>query len=226
METVGNSFAADDARQTATEGDLNPTGVQQDNTPDDMAADSKGQETSQPDGFYRSQQEVDAAFAKRIAAERQKWEEGRATAGDDIPDAEGGPADEAVQPGAWQPGLSYAEEAEFLRGVQAGEMHIRKQDPGFDIALEMEHNPLFALMIAQGEDVKRVYDFFHPQESESRLRRSVEQEIIQRLRMRNNRPDALRSANAGKVSRDISGMSDNEIMEIDQRIKRGERVVL
>lgn len=213
METVENYMAADDARQNAHNGHESAPDTHMAHTETPQTLQQTQQDTQQD--YYKSQQEVDQAFARRIAAERQKWEKERqdGQTGENTPDA-------------GEAGLSYTEEAEFLRGVQAGEMQIRRQDPNFDLAEEMEGNPLFALMVAQGQDVKRVYDFFYPKASEGRLRKTVEKEIIERLRMRNNRPDALRSANAGKVHRDISGMSDNEIMDIDKRIKRGERVVL
>lgn len=183
----------------------------------DTVADAQQTSEPQQEAFYKSQQEVDQAFSKRMAAEREKWESERSG-------QEGIAGD--TQPDAGDAALSYSEERSFIRSVQQGEAEIRQIDPNFDLSAELEHNPLFALMVAQGQDIKDVYEFFHKESSEGRLRKSVEKEIFERIRMRNNRPDALRSANAGKVSRDISGMSEKEIMDIDKRIKRGERVVL
>ena len=54
----------------------------------------------------------------------------------------------------------------------------------------------------------------------------VEAEVLERLRMRNNRPEALRAGNSSAVHRDVSRMSEADLMRIDERVKRGERVVL
>lgn len=181
-------------------------------------------------GFYRSQQEVDRAFKKRLEAEKKKWvreylgpeeeEPQQSTTGEELPDAAAEEQDLEGMP------LEAEEEAAFLQSVYEGERQVQKIDPEFEIAEEMRNNPMFALMIAQGMDVKRCYDFFHPQVSQGILKKAVEEEVIGRIRRRNARPRALGAANATSVHRDISRMSDEEILSIDARVKRGERVIL
>ena len=182
-------------------------------------------------GFYRSQQEVDRAFKKRLEAEKKRWEreylggkdaepQEKELTGEVLPDAA------AEQENGEDMPLEAEEEAAFLQAIYEGEQQVRRMDPQFDLAEEMQKNPMFALMLAQGMEVKRCYDFFHPQVSQGMLKKAVEEEVIQRIRRRNARPQALEAANATGVHRDISKMSDEEILSIDARIKKGERVIL
>ena len=113
-----------------------------------------------------------------------------------------------------------------MRRIQQGEQKVLAIDPDFDLGQEMARNPMFGLMLAQGVEVERAYAFFHPETAEARLRKRVEAEVLERLRMRNNRPEALRAGNSSAVHRDVSRMSEADLMRIDERVKRGERVVL
>ncbi|MDL2220084.1 hypothetical protein LJC55_00225 [Eubacteriales bacterium OttesenSCG-928-N14] len=188
-------------------------------------ADDAPQLPEVQDGFYKSQEEVDRAFALRLAAERKKWEAGMQTPSEEDAQQETGEVEQDAAAEQTQT-MDYAQEREFLRNVMRGEEAIKEVNPGFDMGEELAQNPLFALMVAQGLPIKRVYDFFYPQQSEGMLRKSVEQQILSRMRMRNARPKSIASANAPTSYRDISKMSDDEILNIDARIKRGERVVL
>jgi len=79
-------------------------------------------------------------------------------------------------------------------------------------------------MVANGYDAKRVYEFFYPIRYRGNLKKTVEREVLDRIRLRNNRPQTISAANAALSVRDISRMSDEEIRAIDARIKRGEKV--
>ncbi len=201
-----------------------------------------------PDDYYRSQKEVDAAFKKRLEREKQRWErdtaaeaetklqellqEGADAAQDtasvqeetnlqdstnaqETMDAQGR---EDAGEGGW-------DEDAFLAAIRKDEEVIAADDPDFDLAGEMEKNPAFALMLAQGLPLKRVYDFFHGDTVEGRMKQEMEQEIVARIRARNNRPAPIGSS-GGEAKRDISRMSDAEILEIDARVRRGERITL
>lgn len=181
-----------------------------------------------PDDYYRSQKEVDAAFKKRLEREKQRWERDR--------DREAAEEAEMKMQELLKEGADAAQdtanagekgwdEEPFLAGIQKDEEAITAENPEFDLADEMEKSPVFALMLAQGLPLKRVYDFFHSDAAEGRLKRSVEQEIISRIRARNSRPTPIGNS-GGEVKRDISRMSDAEILEIDARVRRGERVTL
>ena len=209
------------------------------------ADDARPIPTQQEQPFYKSQKEVDRAFAMRLAAERKKWEAERAAADAHTPPAaQAEQAEQASSAGEPTPLAStgetgpdaaaqeeegllpYEQERAFLRRVQQGEQKVLAIDPDFDLGREMARNPMFGLMLAQGVEVERAYAFFHPETAEARLRKRVEAEVLERLRMRNNRPEALRAGNNSTVHRDVSRMSEADLMRIDQRVKRGERVVL
>lgn len=180
------------------------------------------QKNEQPADYYRSQQEVDRAFAKRLEAERQKWEREAAAAKPDADDREETGDGEAPDAGE----LSLNEQRRFLTEVIRAEEEIRKEDPYFDLGEELKRNPMFALMIANGYDAKRVYEFFYPIRHRGNLKKAVEREIMDRIRLRNTRPQTMGTANAAMSVRDISKLSDDEIRQIDARIKKGERVRL
>lgn len=211
------------------------------------ADDARPIPAQQAQPFYKSQKEVDRAFAMRLAAERKKWEAERAAADAQTPPAaptQTEPAEQAssadeptplASTGETEPdaaaqeqegALPYEQERAFLRRIQQGEQKVLAIDPDFDLGREMARNPMFGLMLAQGVEVERAYAFFHPETAEARLRKRVEAEVLERLRMRNNRPEALRAGNNSTVHRDVSRMSEADLMRIDQRVKRGERVVL
>lgn len=173
------------------------------------------------EGFYKSQEEVDKAFAFRMAAEREKWEK------ENMQQIEKSTGEEEVHDADAQPQeMDFEQERAFIRAVEKGKDAIMQMDPHFELQKELEENPMFALMIAQGIDAKRAYDFFYPKQSEGQLRKSVEDEVLARIRMRNNRPRALDFSNTATTVRDISRMSDEEILDIDERIKKGERITL
>jgi hypothetical protein len=114
---------------------------------------------------------------------------------------------------------------EFVARMNREEEEMQRENPEFDLAGEMNANPLFALMAASGLPLKRVYGFFHSDEAEGELRKRVEREVIERIRARNLRPAPLDNSGRG-ASRDISRMSEDEILQIDARVKRGEKVIL
>ena len=208
METVDMEFV-DDAQEQRTEPVL---------------------EESQ-EGFYKSQKEVDRAFALRLAAERKKWERERLAAEPSASGAENlelnrneAPTGEEMEPDAGE--MDLMEQKRFLMSVVEAEEEIQREDPYFDMEQEIRRNPMFALMIANGYDPRRVYEFFYPIRARGNLKKAVEREVMDRIRLRNRRPLTMASPHAAMNVRDVSRMSDEEIGRIDARVKRGERVRL
>jgi hypothetical protein len=182
-------------------------------------------------GFYKSQKEVDRAFALRLAAERKKWEREQLGAeplesGEESPELEQSeaPAGEEMEPDAGE--MDLMEQKRFLMRVVEAEGEIKREDPYFDMEQEIRRNPMFALMIANGYDPRRVYEFFYPIRARGNLKKAVEREVMDRIRLRNRRPATMASPNAAMSIRDVARMSDEEIGRIDARVKRGERVRL
>ena len=134
------------------------------------------------------------------------------------------PTGEEMEPDAGE--MDLMEQKRFLMSVVEAEGEIQREDPYFDMEQEIRRNPMFALMIANGYDPRRVYEFFYPIRARGNLKKAVEREVMDRIRLRNRRPLTMASPNAAMNVRDVSRMSDEEIGRIDARVKRGERVRL
>ena len=126
---------------------------------------------------YRSQQEVDAAFKKRLSTLREKWEK-------EQQEKEKGMVEEAkVQ--------------QLLQHIEAEAKDFFETYPDVDIAALLSEDPLFTYLLMKGKGLSRTYAFLYDNEADSRLRQKVEQEILSNLKARNLRPHALPSANSG-----------------------------
>lgn len=198
-------------------------GINDAQSPDDAGEDPAITGEEMPDDYYRSQAEVDTAFSKRLEREKKKWEqqareEAEAQINGILNETEGADAAPGGEENAF-------DTEQFIERIGMEEKEIQREDPGFDMLAEMNQNPMFALMAASGLPLKKVYEFFHSEEKEGALRKRVEQEIIGKIRSRNIRPAPIHPAGGGAM-KDISKMSESEILEIDARVRRGERVVL
>lgn len=156
--------------------------------------------------FYRSQEEVDKAFKKRFASEKEKWDKEQ-----EQKDKINSDEDKI---------------AILLNKIESQKEGFYKLYPDVDIYGEIETNPLFAYLILSGKSVTDTYEFLYVDVAKTRLKGELEQEIIGNLKARNTRPRVINAANSGGSSKDIARLSDAEILRIDQRIKSGERVTL
>lgn len=196
--------------------------------------------------YYRSQEEVDHAFGKRLAHERTKWEKAQKEAQKGEPEAEGeagGEEDALVEAmaayeqqvpasgenpaimidRATDAAVDNAQHAAFLLGIAQQAEALSEKMP-FDLAREME-NPVFAMLLATDAPLRDVMEYVHPELKSQRLRADAEREVVERIRARNQRPAPLTRANASSQM-DVAALTDEQIREIDRRVKRGERVVL
>ena len=181
----------------------------------------------QPADYYRSQQEVDQAFAKRLAQEKKKWEKEASLAAEverlKTQTAQELPPQEAERPE--QPAEEPPAKSEFIQNITREAEEIAEQFPDFRMEKAME-NRLFAMMLASGEPLKQVVAYFYPEYGRQEMREQTEREILANIRTRNLRPRSIGHANQGSMRRDVASLSDEEILDIDRRVKRGERVVL
>ncbi|GEM_PF-1485671 len=206
--------------------------------------------------YYRSQEEVDRAFKKRLERERRKWEaslkersgekaealedkragdEQQAKSSEDIVNEQLGEIESELEP--------------YLKNIEAeGEMPSEQEEDDYETEAFVESvlkevseleqlyedldlteelsNPLFTHMLKEGQPLKKVYDYFKPQKSRDAVYKEVEREVTEHIRARNAKPSSIAYANASSASYDISRLSQRDIEEIDRRVKRGERVVL
>lgn len=108
---------------------------------------------------------------------------------------------------------------DFIAAIKAQEEILRADIPELDLATEMENEPLFATMLACGENLYDVYGYFHPEVMEKRM----EEAVLARIQKRNLRPSAMKSRpSSSNVS--IENLSEKEIADIDARVRRGEKI--
>ena len=85
----------------------------------------------------------------------------------------------------------------------------------------MNASPAFRALLLAGEPVDRALDYVRPE----RGARRAEAEAMDRIRRRNARPDPMARSGASAAP-DVSAMTEDELRRIDERVKRGERVVI
>jgi hypothetical protein len=112
--------------------------------------------------------------------------------------------------------------AEFVRDLREQEDALRLSEPDFDLLEAISRYPAFRALILSGEPVERAFNYIDPE----RLRRASEQAIVERIRLRNARPQSIGAANASAQPIDPANMSEEELRRLDERVKRGERVTL
>ncbi len=171
-------------------------------------------------GYYRSQEEVDAAFKKRMERERRKWEEENPRAFD----SNAGEPQELENTGP--DAENENKYGEMLDDIARQADELLEIYPDFDFPRELEQKPMFAYMLAEGMDLKSVYEYFYPEKAMERVREDIRTEVIENIRARNARPQGIRYQNGAGGVRDVSLLTDAQIEDIDRRVKRGERVML
>lgn len=108
---------------------------------------------------------------------------------------------------------------DFVAAIKAQEEMLKADIPELNLAQEMENEPLFATMLACGENLYDVYSYFHPEFLEKRM----EETVMARIQKRNLRPSAMKSRpSSSNVS--IENLSEKEIADIDARVRRGEKI--
>lgn len=110
---------------------------------------------------------------------------------------------------------------EFLADIKFQEEELKKEIPEFNLADEIEKNPMFAVMLSFKEPMAKVYGYFNPEV----VYKEIEQDILERIKARNLRPAHVEQRGKSKGV-DVNSLSASDIAEIDKRVRRGERVEL
>ena len=118
-----------------------------------------------------------------------------------------------------------ADYSEDILKIKSQEAELKKEYPHIGLGEEMEKDPFIAQMLARGYDVRSVFELKYPGIAESRLMKAQHENVLQNIRTRNSRPRSMGAGGYGSV-RDVKNMSEEEIMRIDAKIKRGQRVTL
>ncbi len=108
---------------------------------------------------------------------------------------------------------------EFLALIKAQEDKMKETFPDFDLKSEMEKNPLFAVMLSFNQPVLNVYLYFNPQV----LRSVLEKDIMENIKIRNLKPEHTQGS-YNESAFNVDNLTDKDMREIDNRVRRGERI--
>jgi hypothetical protein len=192
----------------------NESPVAQETPQDDAAKKKAGAEL-----YYKSQKEVDAAFGRRLEAERRKWGKQQPAAAPVQPQA----AQEPIESSATQPGgsLDPAQDAAaqpdqgFARialKLLAEEEDIKQVYPQFDLESFLGLGEGVQGALLSGKSLWSVFSSVYGET----LRRQAEQAALERIRDRNaGIPDVLRGGGAaGSVSPDYANMPTEQFQKL------------
>lgn len=114
--------------------------------------------------------------------------------------------------------------AELNRQAEA----VKMQYPGFDVGAELRDNQQFGELVRRGIDMLTAYQVTHQDEILAATRERVEQQTLEKVRTKQKRPAENGTGGDGgtPIARDVSKLSRNEFAELEQRVLRGERIVL
>ncbi len=120
------------------------------------------------------------------------------------------------------PGESEERQLAFAKSLLEQEDAIRQTRPDFDLERMLREEGAFRALVLAGEPVERALQYIEPGEGAKR----AEQEVLERIRRRATRPQAMGSVNRpGEVSAQ-ERLNDDEISRIDAQLKRGHKVYL
>jgi hypothetical protein len=202
--------------------------VAQETPQDDAAKKDAGEEP-----YYKSQKEVDAAFGRRLEAERRKWRKQPPAAAQAQPQAAPEaavpaanlPAEELepVQDAAAQPDQTFSRIALKLL---AEEEDIRQVFPQFDLEKFLGLGEGVQGALLSGKSLWSVFSSIYGET----IRRQAEETALERIRDRNaGLPDVLRGGGAaGSVAPDYANMPSEQFQKLrkayEAEMRMGKRV--
>lgn len=176
------------------------------------------------DGYYKSQQEVDRAFGRRLASERRRWErelEERHRTESLHDTANDEDMDSPVRQGKEDTGSG---------DLAAQGNALAQEYPEFDLMEEIRENPAFARMVTCGMPVSDAYEIAGQQkllERELSIRRDERRRVLEEIESRSvSLPPVDRTAGLSSPALDVTRMSEAELTRLAERVRRGERVVI
>lgn len=131
-------------------------------------------------------------------------------------------AERAAQWSGRDPAASQQRQLEFARHLLEQEDAIKKTRPDFDLEQMLREQSAFRALILAGEPVERAMAYVEPGEGV----RKVEMEVVERIKRRGTRPQAMGSANRPPERSVEERLDDEEMGRIDAQLKRGHKVYL
>jgi hypothetical protein len=224
VEPEGAKTLRDAGAESEAKGQLSAAGNDREDRGD--SGGEKGPDTKPAgDGYYKSQQEVDRAFGRRLASERRRWEREleerrRAESSYDTASKRGEDIDPAQQ------GIDDTSPGDLAAQGKA----LAQEYPEFDLMEEIRENPAFARMVAYGIPVSDAYEIAGQErlaERELSIRRDERRRVLEEIESRSvSMPPVDRTAGLSSPALDVTRMSEAELTRLAERVRRGERVVI
>lgn len=188
-----------------------------------------GSSQTEPAGFYKSQEEVDRAFGRRLASERRRWEREHQEAlrQTRAETREQGRDDADI----WLPQQQmYAREYAYFADLVAQANALAKECPEFDLMDELRQNPAFEEMVTNGVPVARAYEAVGQApltQKERSIRQDERRRVVEEMESRSQiLPTVDRDPGLSGPALDVTRLSEEELTRLAERVRKGERVVL
>lgn len=192
-----------------------------------QAKDPVSHEKPDGEGFYKSQEEVDRAFGRRLASERRRWEREHQ---EELQQLRQEIKDWEVND-TWLPQQQmYATEYAHFSDLVTQSDSLAENYPGFNLMEELNNNAAFERMVANGMSVAEAYKTVGQAplvEKEQSIRQDERRRIMEEIENRSqNLPPIDHTPGLSGPALDITRMSEEELTRLAERVRKGDRVVI
>lgn len=120
----------------------------------------------------------------------------------------------------------------FAEKVYREEQIVRAKYPEFNLRSEMDNNSRFSQLVQKGVDMLSAYEVSHMDRFESSIKEKTAKEVANKMQSdainNRNRPieSGARTPNAVQTKTNISKLSREQMAELKERARRGEKITL
>ena len=180
--------------------------------------DSRNKPAAQ--GFYKSQEEIDRAFGRRLAAERRRWERERRDERQQISEND-----------TWLPQQQmYASDYGYFADLVTQAQALAGNCSKFDLMEELDNNTAFERMVSNGVPIKEAYETVGQApmaEKEQSIRQDERHRIMEEMENRAvSLPPVEHAPGLSGSALDVTRISEEELTRLAERVRKGERVVI
>ena len=171
------------------------------------------------EGFYKSQEEVDRAFGRRLAAERKRWEREHR---EELQQGLTGRVEKNLASDTWLPQKQmYAAEYAYFADLVTQANALSENFPGFNLLEELSNNAAFEKMVANGVSVAEAYDtvgqaplLIREQTARQTERRRIMEEMESRTQ---SLPPVDHDPGLSGPALDVTRISEEELTRLAER---------
>ena len=234
QKDVSESLLTQDLRAAAAESEEKGLKLSGAENAKELCSDSNqsesrtSEEKSSGQAFYKSQREVDRAFGRRLAAERRRWEREHQEKLQQVQTAQ---ADED-----WSGDSRLAQkkmddgEYTYFADLVAQANTLAEASPEFDLMDELNNNASFERMVANGVPVEEAYETVGQTpllEKEETIRQDERRRIMEEMESRTQSlPPVDHDPGLSGPALDVTRITEEELIRLAERVRKGERVVI